>query len=82
MKTKLFLSVLFLLAFAGMVRVKANDIDTVWMRWMPTNHSVSSVRFSPDNQKIAAFSAQNNAVAIVNVSDGTIRYRSWWFQMG
>lgn len=72
MKKLTILSVLFLLALAGLERAHANDIDTVWMRWMPANHSVSSVRFSPDNQKIAAFSAQNNAVAIVNVSDGTI----------
>lgn len=69
---KIFFLIAFLLTFSGLEQATANDIDTVWMRWMPPNHSVSSVRFSPDNNKIAAFSTQNNAVAIVNVSDGSI----------
>jgi WD40 repeat protein len=39
---------------------------------MPTGHSVSSVKFSPDDRKIVAFSVSNNAVAIINVADGSI----------
>jgi WD40 repeat protein len=39
---------------------------------MPHGHDVSSVRFSPDDSKIAAFSEQNNAVAIVDVPTGNI----------
>jgi WD40 repeat protein len=72
MKNKLFFFFAFLLAFAGLAQANANDIDTVWMRWMPHGHDVSSVRFSPDDSKIAAFSEQNNAVSIVDVPTGNI----------
>ncbi|MFC2131805.1 T9SS type A sorting domain-containing protein [Bacteroidota bacterium] len=72
MKTKTFFIIAILLALAGLEHAKANDIDTVWMRWMPVNHSVSSVRFSPNNSKIAVFSIDQNAVAFVNTIDGTI----------
>jgi WD40 repeat protein len=72
MKNKLFFFFAFLLVLAGLERANANDIDTVWMRWMPHGHYVSSVRFSPDDSKIAAFSTNNNAVAIVDVADGSI----------
>jgi WD40 repeat protein len=70
MKNKLFFFFAFLLVLAGLERANANDIDTVWMRWMPHGHDVSSVRFSPDDSKIAAFSIENHAVAIVDVETG------------
>jgi len=39
---------------------------------MQHGHNVSSVRFSPDGSKIAAFSEQNNGVATIDVSTGKI----------
>ncbi|MFH1051602.1 MAG: T9SS type A sorting domain-containing protein [bacterium] len=49
MKTKLFLTALFLLALAGLERAKANDIDTVWMRW---THNVKHIDISSDSKYI------------------------------
>jgi hypothetical protein len=67
---KFLLLTLFLLFGAGMQRATANDKDTVWYRILPSSFDVSSIKFSPDDQKIFAFSNSANAVRIINVADG------------
>jgi WD40 repeat protein len=70
MKTKLFLLIAVLLAFAGIERGNAQEplADTVWTKKMPGE--VHDVKFSPDAEYIAAIAG--SSVYILQSLDGEI----------
>ncbi|MFC2130119.1 T9SS type A sorting domain-containing protein [Bacteroidota bacterium] len=63
---RLFLFIIFLLSIVSLKQVKANDIDTVWMRW---THNVKHIDISPDSRYIVTNDAGNAIVHDLETGD-------------
>ena len=67
MKTKFFFLLAVLLAISGLEQAQANDIDTVWMRWMDL--SAKYIDISPDAKYIVV--SDDGVAELYDLQTGT-----------